>query len=96
MSTVDPTNGVAPGLFRRQDYSNAPASLGGTAMAADVQDIDSWIWHRSSLCTPGKNCVEVGHTDAGVIIRDSKSETALHAVNNASWTAFLARCRRLD
>jgi Domain of unknown function (DUF397) len=65
-------------------------------MAADVRDINSRIWLRSSLCTPGKNCAEVGHTDGGVIIRDSKSKTALHAVSTASWTAFLTHCRTLD
>jgi hypothetical protein len=63
-------------------------------MATDVRDINSGqIWLRSSRCNPGKNCVEVGHTEAGVIIRDSKSRTALHALNEVSWTAFLTHCR---
>jgi len=63
-------------------------------MAADVRDINSSrIWHRSSVCNPGKNCVEVDNTGAGVIIRDSKSKTALHALEDVPWTAFLAHCR---
>lgn len=55
---------------------------------------DSRTWFRSSHCNPGKNCVEVGRADAGVIIRDSKSWTTLHALDDVRWTAFLAHCRQ--
>jgi hypothetical protein len=96
MSAVDPVNGLHREYSGGRIIPTSTASLGGTAMAADVRDINSsQIWLRSSLCNPGKNCVEVGHTAAGVIIRDSKSKTALHALNNAAWTAFLTHCRTL-
>ena len=66
-------------------------------MAAGVRDISSSrTWVRSSACTPEKNCVEVGRTRAGVVIRDSKSKTALHALADVPWTAFLAHCRTVD
>lgn len=56
---------------------------------------DSRTWLRSSLCNPGKNCVEVGRADDGVIIRDSKSWTTLHALDDVQWAAFLAHCRAI-
>jgi uncharacterized protein DUF397 len=66
-------------------------------MAADVRDTSSnRFWLRSSHCTPKKNCVEVGHDDNGVIIRDSKSNTTLHPVDDVRWTAFLSHCRAIS
>ena len=65
-------------------------------MAADVRDNRSdRFWLRSSRCTPKKNCVEVGHDDSGVIIRDSKSSTTLRPLDEAHWTAFLTHCRAI-
>lgn len=62
-------------------------------MAADVRDSQTWC--RSSRCNPGKNCVEVGRVGSGVIIRDSKSWTTLHTLDDLQWTAFLAHCRAI-
>jgi hypothetical protein len=65
-------------------------------MAADVRDKKpARPWLRSSLCTPGKNCVEIRHTGTDVIIRDSKSEAALSALGGVPWAAFLAHCRAM-
>jgi hypothetical protein len=65
-------------------------------MAADVRDTDPIrIWVRSSRCNPGKNCVEIGRADQGVVIRDSKSGTTLRTLEDTSWTAFLALCRAI-
>lgn len=63
-------------------------------MAAEVQEINrTGIWRRSSRCNPGKNCVEVGRADTGVLIRDSKGGSTLRALDAAQWTAFLSHCR---
>jgi hypothetical protein len=63
-------------------------------MAADVRDTSSnRLWLRSSACTPGKNCVEVGRDGSRVIIRDSKTSNSLHPLDDARWTAFLTHCR---
>jgi hypothetical protein len=65
-------------------------------MAADVRHTNrDRTWLRSSLCNPGKNCVEVGRGGSGVVIRDSKSRTTLHALDDVRWTAFLAHCRAI-
>jgi hypothetical protein len=65
-------------------------------MAADVRGgTVNRKWLRSSRCTPTKNCVEIGATDTGVIIRDSKSGTTLRAVGAVPWAAFLAHCRAI-
>lgn len=72
------------------------ASLGGTAMAAGVQDINrSGTWLRSSRCSPDYNCVEVGRIGARVVIRDSKGKITLHALDSAQWMALLAHCRAI-
>jgi hypothetical protein len=60
-------------------------------MAADVGD--KRTWHRSSYCTPGKNCVEVGNARNGVVVRDSKSWLELRVLDRSHWVAFLAHCR---
>lgn len=60
-------------------------------MAADVRG----IWLRSSQCTPGKNCVEIGRSDAGAVIRDSKSGLELRTPNDVDWAALLALHDRL-
>jgi hypothetical protein len=62
-------------------------------MAADVRDTNTGHWLRASQCTPKKNCVEVGRTSSGVIIRDSKSNVTLHPLDEARWAAFVAHCR---
>ncbi len=84
------------------DYSNgriipaSTASLGGTAMAADVRDMTpARTWLRSSLCTPGKNCVEISRTSTDVVIRDSKSKAVLSALGGVPWAAFLAHCQAM-
>lgn len=65
-------------------------------MAADVRDTKtSRAWLRSSSCTPGKNCVEIGRTGTGVIIRDSKSRSALRTLDADPWAALLAHCRAM-
>jgi hypothetical protein len=65
-------------------------------MAADVRGTDqARTWRRSSSCTPGKNCVEIGRVGTGMVIRDSKSTTALHGVSAAPWAALLAHCRAM-
>lgn len=65
-------------------------------MAANTQDINrTRAWRRSSRCTPGKNCVEVGRDDAGVIIRDSKCDATLPAVNDLRWAMFLTHCQAI-
>jgi hypothetical protein len=61
-------------------------------MAADVRD----IWLRSSSCTPGKNCVEIGRSGTGVVIRDSKGGAELRTSDGVGWAAFLAHCRTLN
>lgn len=66
-------------------------------MAADVRDTDaSRSWLRSSFCTPGKNCVEVGREGGDVVIRDSKSSAALRPLDDVRWTVFLAHCRAIS
>jgi Domain of unknown function (DUF397) len=62
-------------------------------MAADVRDTNTDHWLRASSCNPPKNCVEVGWTSSGVIIRDSKSSVTLHPLDEARWAAFVAHCR---
>jgi len=63
-------------------------------MGATVRDMSSTgTWLRSSRCNPELNCVEVTTARAGVIIRDSKDETALPPLDTTQWTAFLAYCR---
>jgi uncharacterized protein DUF397 len=65
-------------------------------MAADVRNTNPTRgWHRSSRCTPGKNCVEIGRARIGVVIRDSKSRSALRAIDDVPWAAFLAHCRAM-
>lgn len=60
------------------------------------QDVNpTRLWIRSSRCTPGKNCVEVGRSDTEVIIRDSKSRSTLGGLEAAPWMAFLAHCRAI-
>lgn len=60
----------------------------------DPQDVNlARLWIRSSHCTPGKNCVEIGRCDTMVIIRDSKSRSTLGELEVAPWMAFLAHCR---
>ena len=59
----------------------------------DVNTAGGWL--RSSRCNPEWNCVEIGRAGARVIIRDSKGEITLHAVDRAQWTALLAHCRAL-
>ncbi|HEU5485475.1 MAG TPA: DUF397 domain-containing protein [Microlunatus sp.] len=63
-------------------------------MAADVRDIKpSRTWLRSSSCTPGKNCVEIGHVGTRVVIRDSKSRRTLRGLGTVAWFALLTHCR---
>ena len=62
-------------------------------MAAGVRDTNTDHWLRSSHCTPKKNCVEIGRTSSGVVIRDSKSRVTLHPLDEARWTAFVTHCR---
>jgi hypothetical protein len=65
-------------------------------MAADVRDTSTArTWLRSSSCTPGKNCVEIGHASVGVLIRDSKSRSALRVPDGTPWATFLAHCRAM-
>lgn len=65
-------------------------------MAADARDTDAIrLWLRSSHCTPGKNCLEVGRDGGDVVIRDSKSRTTLPPLDGVHWTVFLAHCRTL-
>jgi hypothetical protein len=65
-------------------------------MAADVRDTNlSRMWIKPSRCNPGKNCVEVGRSTTGVIIRDSKSRIALRELDNGPWSVFLAHCRAM-
>jgi hypothetical protein len=93
MSAINPREGLLVGIIRRQDYSNVQIVAGRTAMAADVGD--KGTWHRSSYCTPGKNCVEVSHAGNGVIVRDSKSWRELSMLDRAQWAIFMAQCRSM-
>lgn len=60
-------------------------------MAADVRD----TWLRSSSCTPGKNCVEIGRSGTDVIIRDSKSGLEIRTSNAVGWATLLELHDRL-
>ena len=65
-------------------------------MAAGVRDTRTTrTWLRSSQCTPGKNCVEIGRSDGDVIIRDSKSRKVLGGLGAVAWVALLAHCRTM-
>lgn len=63
-------------------------------MAADVRGAEvSRIWIRSSRCGPGKNCVELSRDGRDMLVRDSKSQTVLAALDHDQWIALLAHCR---
>ena len=96
MSDVNPAVRVADGLFQRHDYSIESDVIEGIAMGADAQEGSrTSAWRRSSRCNPDFNCVEVGRSEAGVIIRDSKGKVALHALDSAQWRGFLVHCHTL-
>ena len=50
-------------------------------------------WARSAFCSDSM-CVEVAHTDGGVLVRDSKHpDREPLAFDRAEWDAFLAGVR---
>ena len=57
----------------------------------NVRNINTEPWIRSSWCGPQHNCVELSHTDAEVIIRDSKNEATVLTFDHGCWSAFVQR-----
>ncbi|MFF4447884.1 DUF397 domain-containing protein [Streptomyces sp. NPDC001502] len=57
-----------------------------------AEDLSPLTWVKSSYSTnDGPECVEVAHTPATVLVRDSKRpEYARLAVTPAAWSGFVA------
>ncbi|MFB7261444.1 DUF397 domain-containing protein [Streptomyces nojiriensis] len=61
-------------------------------MKPSVEGLAALTWVKSSYSTnDGPDCVEVAHTTAAVLVRDSKRpEYARLAVTPAAWSGFVA------
>lgn len=57
----------------------------------DLSDVD---WIKASRSVPNGDCVEIGHLDGGVAVRDSKNPSGpVLFFNPREWDAFLAGAR---
>lgn len=45
-------------------------------------------WIKSSRCSMG-DCVEIGYTPTGVLIRDSEHPDSILAITRPDWRAFI-------